>query len=79
MSSKSTNREGTSRVIHLTMKCPTCGKPTIYSEANPERPFCSRTCQTGDLAAWASDDYKIPTNETPNSQDDDNSEFDSND
>jgi endogenous inhibitor of DNA gyrase (YacG/DUF329 family) len=43
--------------------CPTCGKPSVYSQLNAVRPFCSEVCQTGDLAAWASDEYAIPTKE----------------
>jgi len=42
------------------VKCPTCSKSAVYSESNPFRPFCSRNCQTGDLAAWATDEYRVP-------------------
>ena len=44
----------------MTMKCPTCGKSTVYSNENPCRPFCSRNCKVSDLAAWASDEYRVP-------------------
>lgn len=53
------------------VKCPTCGKTSVYSQLNPVRPFCSETCKTGDLAAWASDEYRLPTKEPadPHSED----------
>lgn len=60
MSSGHAPREGASSKKHLTVNCPTCGKQTVYNEINPCRPFCSRICQTGDLAAWASDEYRVP-------------------
>ncbi len=44
----------------LIMKCPTCGIQTVYSNANQCRPFCSRNCKVNDLAAWASDEYRVP-------------------
>ena len=46
-----------------TVKCPTCGKASVYSQQNAFRPFCSQHCQTGDLAAWASDEYSIACKE----------------
>lgn len=42
------------------IKCPQCGRLTLYTEANPFRPFCSERCRTMDLGAWASETYKIP-------------------
>lgn len=45
------------------VKCPSCKKLTIYSAENPYRPFCSERCKTNDLGAWASESYKVPTNE----------------
>lgn len=59
------------------VNCPTCGKPSIYSDLNPVRPFCSIVCQTGDLAAWASDEYRLPTKEQADSNSDENSASDS--
>jgi endogenous inhibitor of DNA gyrase (YacG/DUF329 family) len=49
----------TSRSV-MTVKCPTCGNRTAYSKSNPCRPFCSRNCAVSDLAAWASDEYRVP-------------------
>jgi endogenous inhibitor of DNA gyrase (YacG/DUF329 family) len=61
----------------LTVQCPTCGKPAVYSHLNPVRPFCSEKCKTGDLAAWASDEYAIPTKEPIHSSKDDQTDLDS--
>jgi endogenous inhibitor of DNA gyrase (YacG/DUF329 family) len=63
---------------NLTIKCPTCGKPSLYSKLNPHRPFCSANCQTGDLAAWASDEYRVAgssTTKTDESQESDTDEI----
>ena len=45
--------------LHLN-ECPACKKETIYSEANPYRPFCSERCKLIDLGAWLDGDYFIP-------------------
>ena len=42
------------------MTCPACGKPALYSPANPWRPFCSERCRIHDLGAWATESYRIP-------------------
>ena len=63
MTKKIAAREGASFQKTFTLNCPTCGKPTVFSPYNECRPFCSRQCKTGDLAAWASDEYKLATNE----------------
>ena len=49
------------------MKCPTCDKETQY-EGNPCRPFCSERCKLIDLGAWASEKYRLPTNEKPSEE-----------
>lgn len=46
-----------------TMKCPQCGLLTVYKQENLFRPFCSERCKLIDLGQWASENYKIPTNE----------------
>jgi endogenous inhibitor of DNA gyrase (YacG/DUF329 family) len=38
---------------------------TVYSTENLFRPFCSKNCQTGDLAAWATDEYKVAGSTVP--------------
>lgn len=42
------------------IKCPQCGRWTLYSSENPFRPFCSERCRTLDLGAWADESYRIP-------------------
>ncbi len=44
----------------MIVKCPECGKSTIYSSENEFRPFCSQRCQTIDIASWADEKYTIP-------------------
>ncbi|MEO6319515.1 MAG: DNA gyrase inhibitor YacG [Polaromonas sp.] len=44
--------------------CPACGGPSIYSQSNPFRPFCSERCKNNDLGAWANEDFRLPA-ETP--------------
>lgn len=44
-------------------KCPTCKQKTVYDKNNPFRPFCSERCKLIDLGQWASEEYKIPSNE----------------
>jgi endogenous inhibitor of DNA gyrase (YacG/DUF329 family) len=46
------------------VKCPKCGRETVYAPANKYRPFCSERCAILDLGAWADEKYKVPTNET---------------
>ena len=48
-----------------TLKCPQCSRMTVYSTENLFRPFCSKNCQTGDLAAWATDEYKVAGSTVP--------------
>ncbi|MDI3376919.1 DNA gyrase inhibitor YacG [Acinetobacter sp. V89_7] len=50
-----------------TFPCPRCGQPSHW-ENNPFRPFCSERCKLIDLGAWASEDYKIPTQDSPGSE-----------
>ncbi|QXR19105.1 DNA gyrase inhibitor YacG [Acinetobacter variabilis] len=47
-----------------TLKCPRCGKLTTW-ESNEFRPFCSERCKMIDLGAWASEEYKLPTQDAP--------------
>lgn len=41
------------------VRCPGCGKLQPYDLANPARPFCSMRCRSADLAAWASESYRV--------------------
>ncbi|WP_313083369.1 DNA gyrase inhibitor YacG [Pulveribacter sp.] len=43
--------------------CPTCGGPSLYSSANPFRPFCSERCKKIDLGAWANEEFRMPGHE----------------
>jgi endogenous inhibitor of DNA gyrase (YacG/DUF329 family) len=49
--------------IKLNIKCPYCGKDTVFSSENIFRPFCSERCKMIDLGAWASEDFRIPSEE----------------
>lgn len=46
------------------VRCPGCAGLSLYSSANPYRPFCSARCKGVDLGAWASEEFKLP-DETP--------------
>lgn len=48
-----------------TVVCPTCGGDSLYSPANRYRPFCSERCKQIDLGAWASEDFRMPTEAPP--------------
>lgn len=52
-----------------TVKCPQCGKPVKWLPDNPYRPFCSQRCKQIDLGAWASESYRVPGVEPPESTD----------
>jgi uncharacterized protein len=47
--------------------CPTCQRPAAYSAANRWRPFCSERCRTVDLGAWASEQFRVPAQPSPES------------
>ena len=49
-----------------TFPCPRCGEASTW-EGNEFRPFCSEHCKLIDLGAWASDEYKLPTQDAPQS------------
>lgn len=40
--------------------CPRCQQPSYWSN-NIFRPFCSERCKLLDLGAWASEQYRIAT------------------
>ena len=50
------------------IKCPHCGRLTIYSLKNSARPFCSDRCKLIDLGEWASESYKVPVPVSLNEQ-----------
>ena len=45
--------------------CPRCGAPAVFGRENAWRPFCSERCRTIDLGDWASERYRVPTQEGP--------------
>ena len=45
--------------------CPQCDRLSEYSQDNPYRPFCSERCSLIDLGQWASENYRVPTQERP--------------
>jgi uncharacterized protein len=47
-------------------KCPVCGRPP---EADTT-PFCSKRCADQDLARWLGGDYRIPTQEQQDKEND---------
>ncbi|WP_302172560.1 DNA gyrase inhibitor YacG [uncultured Hydrogenophaga sp.] len=42
------------------VRCPACGGDSLYSAANPFRPFCTERCRQMDLGAWASEQFALP-------------------
>ena len=50
-----------------TFPCPRCGEVSQW-EDNPFRPFCSERCKLIDLGAWASDEYRLPTQDAPQAE-----------
>ncbi|VEC00790.1 DNA gyrase inhibitor YacG [Cedecea lapagei] len=43
------------------VNCPGCGKPVVWNETSPYRPFCSKRCQLIDLGEWAAEEKRIPS------------------
>ena len=41
------------------VSCPVCKKPVEWTPESKYRPFCSQRCKTGDLGAWANDQYRV--------------------
>jgi uncharacterized protein len=50
------------------VRCPGCGAETVYTTTQPHRPFCSERCRNMDLGAWASENFRVPTEAPPDSQ-----------
>lgn len=46
-----------------TFPCPRCGQASQWQD-NAFRPFCSERCKLIDLGAWASDEYRLPTQDS---------------
>lgn len=43
----------------MDVMCPICKRTVVWSEASPFRPFCSDRCKHQDLAAWATEQYRV--------------------
>jgi endogenous inhibitor of DNA gyrase (YacG/DUF329 family) len=50
------------------VKCPACSGPSIYGSQNPFRPFCCARCKNVDLGAWASENFRVPSDAPPEDQ-----------
>ena len=48
-----------------TVRCPTCGGPSLYAAQNPYRPFCRERCKNVDFGAWASEAFRMPVKPDP--------------
>ena len=46
------------------VRCPACGRDSVYGPSNPYRPFCSQRCKNLDLGAWASESFRVAS-DTP--------------
>jgi hypothetical protein len=42
-----------------------------YSADNPSRPFCSARCRNADFGAWASENYRVKSDEPSDADGDD--------
>ncbi|ALP51773.1 hypothetical protein Tel_00685 [Candidatus Tenderia electrophaga] len=47
------------------VNCPSCGKQVVWEETSKWRPFCSERCKLIDLGEWASESHRIPGEELP--------------
>ena len=56
------------RAVPTAPRCPICGKPA----AAPHRPFCSPRCANIDLGRWLNGNYRVETDEGPETGSDEN-------
>ncbi|WP_182406550.1 DNA gyrase inhibitor YacG [Psychrobacter sp. GP33] len=47
-----------------TYPCPQCGTHTAWQD-NKSKPFCGERCKLIDLGAWASEEYTLPAEVSP--------------
>ena len=50
--------------------CPGCKRNVLYDLTNPFRPYCSARCKEIDIAAWATESYRIPVAATESGEED---------
>ena len=51
------------------VRCPACGGESVFAPANRWRPFCSERCKNMDFGAWASEDFRVPEQASPDDPD----------
>jgi endogenous inhibitor of DNA gyrase (YacG/DUF329 family) len=56
------------------VQCPRCGKPILWDESHPWRPFCSERCRLIDLGNWATEKYRIKAEDQRDPEADKNDE-----
>ena len=47
----------------LVVSCPRCSAAVRWEAASGFRPFCSERCKTMDLGAWATEQYRVGTDD----------------
>jgi endogenous inhibitor of DNA gyrase (YacG/DUF329 family) len=47
--------------------CPNCGNAVPWTPQSRWRPFCSERCKMIDVGGWASESYRVPTADAPDS------------
>ena len=47
--------------VETVVPCPRCGAAAAFSPSNRWRPFCSERCKLIDLGEWATEKYRVPT------------------
>ena len=50
------------------VSCPACGGKSIYAPSNPYRPFCSGRCKNLDLGAWATESFRVESEDPADDQ-----------
>ena len=45
--------------------CPACRGDSLYHPSNPYRPFCCERCKNMDFGAWASENFRMPSDTPP--------------
>ncbi len=41
------------------VRCPACGRDSLFAPSNEWRPFCSQRCKQVDFGAWASEEFRV--------------------
>jgi hypothetical protein len=48
----------------LIVNCPTCGARVEWKASNAFKPFCSERCKLIDLGEWASENYRVASEDS---------------